>query len=265
MTHSVRRHRGRLVGRARSSPRSSSPARRARRRRRAPAPRVAARAGSPAARPRRRRRPRPARPRRRRSRRRGAGSSSSSKRTAGRPPSGTSSRWPSAASTTASSSIGSCPASSSRAATASTGEWPASTRRGSAMADRATSSRTTRSPRRTSGAPWRWRTAGPNTNGSQFFIVLADDTGLQPQYSILGHVTSGMDVVDAIAAMPNSGGQSNAAIDPVPMIVHRDHDPLASHSRGAPMTRATIATEIGDIEVELYDQSAPRAARTSST
>jgi cyclophilin family peptidyl-prolyl cis-trans isomerase len=59
--------------------------------------------------------------------------------------------------------------------------------------------------------------SGPNTNGSQFFIVLADDTGLQPLYSVLGHVTSGMDVVDAIAAMPNSGGQSNAAIDPVPM------------------------------------------------
>ena len=28
-----------------------------------------------------------------------------------------------------------------------------------------------------------------------------------------------------------------------------------------PMTRATIATEIGDIEVELYDQSAPKAAK----
>jgi cyclophilin family peptidyl-prolyl cis-trans isomerase len=27
------------------------------------------------------------------------------------------------------------------------------------------------------------------------------------------------------------------------------------------MTRATIATEIGDIDVELYDQSAPRAAK----
>ena len=27
------------------------------------------------------------------------------------------------------------------------------------------------------------------------------------------------------------------------------------------MTRATIATEIGDIDVELYDQSAPKAAR----
>src|SRR3982074_3762770 len=31
--------------------------------------------------------------------------------------------------------------------------------------------------------------------------------------------------------------------------------------RGVPMTRATIATEIGDIEVELYDQSAPKAAK----
>ena len=27
------------------------------------------------------------------------------------------------------------------------------------------------------------------------------------------------------------------------------------------MTRATIATEIGDIEIELYDQSAPKAAQ----
>ena len=30
------------------------------------------------------------------------------------------------------------------------------------------------------------------------------------------------------------------------------------------MTRATIATDLGDIEVELYDQSAPKAAPTSS-
>ena len=56
--------------------------------------------------------------------------------------------------------------------------------------------------------------SGPNTNGSQFFIVLADGNGLKPLYSVLGHVTSGMDAVDAIAAMPTNG---DAAIDPVPM------------------------------------------------
>lgn len=39
---------------------------------------------------------------------------------------------------------------------------------------------------------------GPNTNGSQFFIVLAD-TELPPAYTIFGTVTDGMDVVDQIA------------------------------------------------------------------
>ena len=40
--------------------------------------------------------------------------------------------------------------------------------------------------------------SGPNTNGSQFFIMLAD-TPLPPNYSVFGMVTSGMDVVDKIA------------------------------------------------------------------
>jgi peptidyl-prolyl cis-trans isomerase B (cyclophilin B) len=39
--------------------------------------------------------------------------------------------------------------------------------------------------------------AGPNTNGSQFFIML-DDTSLPKAYSIFGRVTEGMDVVDEI-------------------------------------------------------------------
>jgi cyclophilin family peptidyl-prolyl cis-trans isomerase len=43
--------------------------------------------------------------------------------------------------------------------------------------------------------------AGPNTNGSQFFICLADLNGRLPKnYTIFGQVTKGMDVVDAIAA-----------------------------------------------------------------
>jgi cyclophilin family peptidyl-prolyl cis-trans isomerase len=44
--------------------------------------------------------------------------------------------------------------------------------------------------------------AGPDTNGSQFFIVLDDagGAGLGPLYSVFGRVTSGMEAVDAIAA-----------------------------------------------------------------
>ncbi len=43
--------------------------------------------------------------------------------------------------------------------------------------------------------------AGPNTNGSQFFIMHSD-YGLPPSYTIFGRVTEGQDVVDAIAASP---------------------------------------------------------------
>ncbi|NBU85458.1 MAG: peptidylprolyl isomerase [Actinobacteria bacterium] len=46
---------------------------------------------------------------------------------------------------------------------------------------------------------------GPGTNGSQFFIVY-NKSPLPPNYSIWGHVTSGLDVVDRIAAAGVQGG-----------------------------------------------------------
>ena len=42
--------------------------------------------------------------------------------------------------------------------------------------------------------------SGPNTNGSQFFIMHAD-YGLPKNYTIFGQVTKGLDVVDAIAGI----------------------------------------------------------------
>jgi cyclophilin family peptidyl-prolyl cis-trans isomerase len=67
------------------------------------------------------------------------------------------------------------------------------------------------------------RSPGPDSVGSQFFIVLADEaaTALADpaynNYQIIGTVTAGMEAVDAIAAMPNSGPPNNAATSPVAM------------------------------------------------
>ena len=47
--------------------------------------------------------------------------------------------------------------------------------------------------------------AGPNTNGSQFFICQADLSGRLPKnYVIFGQVTKGMDVVDQIVNAPRN-------------------------------------------------------------
>ena len=47
--------------------------------------------------------------------------------------------------------------------------------------------------------------AGPNTNGSQFFICTQDLTGKLPKnYTLFGQVTKGLDVVDAIVGAPRN-------------------------------------------------------------
>ncbi|HEX5167080.1 MAG TPA: peptidylprolyl isomerase [Thermomicrobiales bacterium] len=61
--------------------------------------------------------------------------------------------------------------------------------------------------------------AGPDTNGSQFFICHADLTNsLQKNYSIFGTVTDGIDVVDAIASVPvgpSRSGEMSSPKEPV--------------------------------------------------
>jgi cyclophilin family peptidyl-prolyl cis-trans isomerase len=61
--------------------------------------------------------------------------------------------------------------------------------------------------------------AGPNTNGSQFFIVTtAAAPWLDGKHTVFGQVTEGMDTVDALEALPTDARdkpQEPAAIDTV--------------------------------------------------
>lgn len=57
--------------------------------------------------------------------------------------------------------------------------------------------------------------AGPNTNGSQFFIMHANNP-LPKNYVIFGTVSSGLETVDKIATAPvKPGGEGSSPVDPV--------------------------------------------------
>jgi len=56
--------------------------------------------------------------------------------------------------------------------------------------------------------------AGPNTNGSQFFIM-HEDYALAPNYVIFAKVTAGMDVVDALANTPTAMGADGGMSRPL--------------------------------------------------
>ena len=65
--------------------------------------------------------------------------------------------------------------------------------------------------------------AGPNTNGSQFFIVTSDSAPwLDGKHTVFGRVTAGMDAVDAIEALPT--GDRDRPLEP-PEIESIELDP----------------------------------------
>jgi cyclophilin family peptidyl-prolyl cis-trans isomerase len=61
--------------------------------------------------------------------------------------------------------------------------------------------------------------SGANTNGSQFFIV-HKDYSLQPNYTIFGKVTEGLDALDKIATTPTGPGKGGNDTPKTPITIN---------------------------------------------
>ena len=68
--------------------------------------------------------------------------------------------------------------------------------------------------------------AGPNTNGSQFFLISGPNgAGLPPQYALFGKIVKGLDVLDAMQNVPTGNGdrpKQDVVINSVTVTQHDD-------------------------------------------
>jgi len=68
--------------------------------------------------------------------------------------------------------------------------------------------------------------AGPNTNGSQFFLISGPSgAGLPPQYSLFGKIVKGLDVLDRMQRVPTARGDrpvDDVVIESVTITEHAD-------------------------------------------
>ena len=68
--------------------------------------------------------------------------------------------------------------------------------------------------------------AGPNTNGSQFFLISGPNgAGLPPSYSLFGKIVKGLDVLETMQNVPTGGGdrpKQDVVINSVTITQHDD-------------------------------------------
>src|SRR3954453_1458849 len=104
----------------------------------------------------------------------------------------------------------------------------------------------------------------PDSAGAQFFVVLVDQPGLDGQYSVFGHVSDGIEVLQKIseaAVDANGGATERIEIVKVPI---RDTPPepfLNEPAQQLGQYRAVLDTSAGPITIEFFADKAPETVR----
>ncbi len=107
----------------------------------------------------------------------------------------------------------------------------------------------------------------PDSAGAQFFVVVVDQPALDGQYTVFGHVSDGMEVVQKISETPVD--DKGVAVERVEIrhVTIRDTPPPASEAFSTESVqelstyRAVLDTGTGFITIELFPDKAPMHVR----
>jgi cyclophilin family peptidyl-prolyl cis-trans isomerase len=107
----------------------------------------------------------------------------------------------------------------------------------------------------------------PDSAGAQFFIVVVDQPGLDGQYTVFGHVSDGMEVVQKISETPVD--DKGVAVDRIEIghVTIRDTPPPAPEPFSTETVqelssyRAVLEAGTGPITIELFPDKAPMHVR----
>jgi peptidyl-prolyl cis-trans isomerase B (cyclophilin B) len=104
----------------------------------------------------------------------------------------------------------------------------------------------------------------PDSAGSQFFIVLADQPALDNQYTVFAKVNDGMEVLQQISAMPvDAAGLLTDRVE-IKAVTIRDTPPepfLNDSAQQLATYRAVLETSAGPITIEFFPDKAPETVR----
>jgi peptidyl-prolyl cis-trans isomerase B (cyclophilin B) len=104
----------------------------------------------------------------------------------------------------------------------------------------------------------------PDSAGTQFFVVLADQPSLDNQYTVFAKVADGMDVLQKISAMPPDASGMIADRAEIRKVTIRDTPPepfIKDSPQQLGAYKAVLDTSAGPITVELFADKAPETVR----
>jgi peptidyl-prolyl cis-trans isomerase B (cyclophilin B) len=104
----------------------------------------------------------------------------------------------------------------------------------------------------------------PDSGGTQFFIVLADQSSMENQYTVFAKVADGMDVLQKISAMPPDASGMIADRVEIRKVTIRDTPPepfLNDSPQQLGAYKAVLETSAGPITIEFMADKAPETVR----